>query len=105
MIITLLTLCMFFINYDLFLLNKLLQSFQPIVIPPKRNATPTKDSTLISLYIPNTTDANETINEAITNDFAYFTFFIILIYLMSVGNESIDRLQVTFWVTTLSNKI
>ena len=74
-----------------FFLNKLLQSFQPIVIPPNRNPKPTKYSTLISLYIPNTTHANETTNEAITNDFAYLTFFINLIYLMSVGNESIDR--------------
>lgn len=62
-----------------FFLNKLLQSFQPIVIPPNRNPKPTKYSTLISLYIPNTTDANETTNEAITNDFAYLTFFISLI--------------------------
>ena len=61
-----------------------------MVIPPKRNATPTKYSTLISLYIPNTTDASETTNEAITND---FTFFIFLIYLMSVGNESTTYLR------------
>ena len=53
-----------------------LQSFQPIAIPPKRNAKPIKYSLLISWCIPNNTNANETINEATTKNLTNFNFFI-----------------------------
>ena len=53
-----------------------LQSFQPIAIPPERNAKPVKYSLLISWYIPNNTNANETTNEVITKNLTNFNFFI-----------------------------
>ena len=64
----------FFMNYNFFLVKKVFQSFQPIVIPPKRNPTPNKYSLLISWYIPNPKHKNDITNEAINKD---FTFFII----------------------------
>ena len=38
----------YIINYGLFLVKNILQSSQPIAIPPKRNAKPNKYSLLIS---------------------------------------------------------